>query len=332
MNGKESVLFICPAFFGYEVSIRDAIIANGYKVDFFDERTSNNSIYKAIFRVRKDLLNKQIKKHYTQILETIKTKKYKFFLLIKGEVVPEWFITAFKKNNPEAKLVYYTYDSFNNNNANSVYILKYFDKCFSFDFEDVKLNPQLKLKHLFYTDEFELSSDYPHVQKYSISFVGTLHSARYTIVKNMFSSFENAFAFFYMPAKWFFLLEKIRKKSYRGIAWSEICFDKLSKKQVSDIFKESKSVLDIQRTGQTGLTMRTFEVLASGAILVTTNPYIKQTDFYQEEKIIVVDDILSNKDILNVKRKIDQQAFSNKIPFNDFGKYSVKNWVKEFFE
>jgi hypothetical protein len=332
MEGKKRVLFICPAFFGYEVSITNAIIANGYEVDFFDERTSNNSIYKAVFRVKKDLLSSQIKKHYDNILNKIKTKKYSYFLLIKGEVVPEWFIIAFKQINPEAKLIYYTYDSFNNNNANSIYILKHFDKCYSFDFEDVISNPQLKLKHLFYTDEFKIEENDNHTKKHSISFVGTLHSARYTIVKNMFKSFNDVFTFFYMPAKWFFLFEKITKKDYRKISWNEVSFDKLSKKQVAQIFKESKSVLDIQRTGQAGLTMRTFEVLASGAILITTNTHIKQTDFYQEEKIVIVDDKPSDKDILNIKNKIEQPVSFNRDFANSLEKYSVTNWVKEFFE
>jgi hypothetical protein len=326
---KGSVLFISPAFFGYEISICNAIEKNGYSVDFFDERTSNNSFLKAVFRVKKSLLGYVINKYYQKVLSQVKEKKYTHFLLIKGEVVPIWFIKAFKELNPEAKLIYYTYDSFNNNNQNSLFILEHFDRCYSFDFEDVKRNPIFKLKHLFFTDEFLNPSGNSH-KKYNVSFVGTLHSARYKIVKNLFDKIDNTFVFFYSPAKWFFTLEKMLKKDHKSINSSEVSFNKISRTDVAGIFKSSKSVLDIQRTGQTGLTMRTFEVLASGATLITTNPYIKQTDFYNPSYIIVCND-LNQSDILDCKEKIMQQSLPDVPLFNELNDCYINNWVKEFF-
>lgn len=326
---EKSVLFISPAFFGYEVSICNAIEKNGYRVDFFDERTSNNSVLKAIFRVRKSLLNSAINKYYNKILNNIRQKQYSHFLLIKGEVVPIWFIKAFKELNPRAKLIYYTYDSFNNNNQNSLFILEHFDRCYSFDFEDVKLNPIFKLKHLFFTDEFLNRSTNPS-KKYTISFVGTLHSARYQIVKSLFSKIDNTFVFFYSPAKWFFFLEKVFKKDHKNISTSEVSFKKISREAVADIFKSSKSVLDIQRTGQTGLTMRTFEVLASGAILITTNAYIKQAGFYDPSYIMVCDD-LNQDEKCSFKTEIQRLPPPNIPLFNESDEYYINNWVKEFF-
>ena len=326
---EKSVLFISPAFFGYEVSICNAIEKNGYNVDFFDERTSNNSFLKAIFRVKKSLLSSAINKYYNKILNNIRQKQYTHFLLIKGEVVPIWFIKAFKQLNPGAKLIYYTYDSFNNNNQNSLFILEHFDRCYSFDFEDVKLNPIFKLKHLFFTDEFLNRSTNPY-KKYTISFIGTLHSARYKIVKSFFSKIDNTFVFFYSPAKWFFFLEKILKKDHKNISTSEVSFKKISRETVADIFKSSKSVLDIQRTGQTGLTMRTFEVLASGAILITTNPYIKQAVFYNPSYIIVCYD-LNQDEKRSFKTELQKLPPPNTPLFNELDEYYISNWVKEFF-
>ena len=325
---RKSILFISPAFFGYELSIKNALIENGFDVDFFDERTSNNSVLKAVFRVQKKLLNITILKYYQQILENIELKKYDYFFLIKGEVVPEWFIVAFKKLNPEAKLIYYTYDSFNNNNSNSVYILKHFNACYSFDFEDVKANPGLKLKHLFYTNEFRNNATVSADKMYTISFVGTLHSNRYHTIKSLLDRFDHTFLFFYLPARWLFVLNKLTKKGYKNLKWSEISFDKLSKQQVADIFKSSKSVLDIQRYGQSGLTMRTFEVLASGSVLITTNPYIKLADFYTQETIIVLDKQNSQSIDTEIKNKINALTVNT----TNIEKYHVNNWVLEFFK
>lgn len=329
---KKTVLFICPAFFGYETSIENALVENGYDVDFFDERTTNTSIAKAIFRVKKDLLKNSINNYYKRILEKIKPKKYDYFFLIKGEVVPENFIVKFKMNNPGAKLIYYTYDSFNNNNRNSAVILKHFDACYSFDFEDVKSNPSLKLKHLFYTKEYITPADTVTRKKaHQISFVGTLHSARYPIIKKLFSHFENTYTFFYMPAKWFYMLEKLLNKDYKGVKLADVSFDKLSRQQVANIFRNSKSVLDIQRDGQTGLTMRTFEVLASGAILITTNSFIKQTEFYDPNHVIVLEDIGSDNCIEKIKNKI-QMAHDSFNHSHIPERYYINNWVQEFFE
>jgi len=326
---NRSILFIAPAFFGYEVAITNALIENGYEVDFFDERTSNNSFLKAVFRVKKNLLNNAINKYYKHILNKIRHKQYDYFFLIKGEVVPVWFIVEFKKLNPQAQLIYYTYDSFNNNNANSIYILKHFDRCYSFDFEDVKRNPIFKLKHLFYTSEFINDSTKPD-KKYPVSFVGTLHSSRYKTVKRLLNNIDNTFTFFYSPAKWFFLLEKLIKKEHSNVKWSEVSFDKLSRQQVAAIFKSSKSVVDIQRSGQSGLTMRTFEVLATGAILITTNIHIKEAAFYDPEYIIVLDD-LEEAEITGIKERIDGQKTKTAPLFNELGEFYVNNWVKEFF-
>jgi hypothetical protein len=332
VNRQKRILFISPAFFGYEISICDALKENGYLVDYYDERTSNNSLMKAVFRIKKSLLNNVVKKYYQSITDKVRDKKYDYFFLIKGEVVPESFIIDFKNNNPGARLIYYTYDSIKNNNKNSIYILKHFDDCYSFDFEDVKTNPLLKIKHLFYTKEYTAPHEAPEDRKYTIAFVGTLHSNRYQVVKVLFEKIKDTFVFFYSPARWFFILERIFKNHYKGIGWSDVSFNKLTKQGVADIFRLSKSVLDIQRFGQTGLTMRTFEVLASGAILVTTNTYIKEAKFYDPDYIIVIEDFNDLKKIEEIKTKTISLKEDMLTKNPGFEEYFVNNWVKEFFE
>ena len=127
-------------------------------------------------------------------------------------------------------------------------------------------------------------------------------------------------------------MQKFSKKEYKKIKRSEVSFDKLSRQQVANIFRLSKSVLDIQRFGQAGLTMRTFEVLAAGAILVTTNAYIKTTDFYDADKIIVIDNKDFSSGIAEIQSKIQNVDYQPKAIEKSFEQYFVTNWVKEFFE
>lgn len=327
---KRSVLFISPAFFGYEKCIKDAIAENGYDVDFFDERPSNSGLMKALVRTKKGVLDLIIKNHFNNIAKSIEGKKYDFFLLIKGEITPKKFIREFKENNPSAKLVYYTFDASNNNSKNGVEVQKLFDTCYSIDFRDVKQNSHLKLKHLFYSKDFvQLPADLYKKKDYEISFVGTLHSNRYMVMKNTFGQFKNSFLFFYSPARWWFLYNKSFNKDYREIKWSSISFKKLNLAEVASIFKASKSVLDIQRYGQAGLTMRTFEVLASGAVLITTNQFIREVDFFDENRIVCIgENGIPEEKVKEIKSKIDLNTFDS----NKFEKYYVVNWVKEFFE
>ncbi|GAB4025871.1 glycosyltransferase family protein [Spirosoma koreense] len=327
---KKNILFISPAFFGYEISIKNALIENGYNVDFFDERSSNNSLLKAIFRVNEKLLYFHTLKYYQDIYRKISQNKYNYFLLIKGETIPESFIKKIKKFIIEDQLIYYTFDSVKNNSANSLSILKYFDRCYSFDFEDVKTYPFFKQKHLFYTKEF-VNKEYTR-KLYDISFVGTLHSNRFSLMQRFFLSFDKAYVFYYLPAKWYFYFQKITSNEFRDITLKDVNFNKLTKQQVAKIFSESRSVLDIQRFRQSGLTMRTFEVLAAGATLITTNNYIKEADFYDEENIIVVSDLLDDSEINIIGQRIKSSPKSLLVKEYNFEKYYIKNWVTEFFD
>jgi hypothetical protein len=186
---------------------------------------------------------------------------------------------------------------------------------------------------LFYAPEFinETGGVEPK-RVHTISFVGTLHSNRYNTIKNLFSKFDNAFIFYYLPAKWLFVWNKMTNKIYRNLKWSEISFNKLSKKEVADIFKSSKSVLDIQRYSQTGLTMRTFEVLAAGAVLITTNTYVKFADFYNDDNIIVLEDIDRPGNEEMIKIRLRSIVHDNKTLKMSLEKYFINNWIKEFFQ
>lgn len=327
---KKTVLFISPAFFGYEKNIKDAIRENGYEVDYFDERPSNNAFMKALVRVQRKSINFIIEKHFDKISEEIKNKKYDYFFLIKGEAIPAKFILEFKKSNPSAKLIYYTYDSFNNNTNHSYHIQKHFDSCYSIDFRDVENNPSLKLKHLFYSKDFLIENAESMQRPYEISFVGTLHSNRYSVMKSTFELFKNYYLFLYSPAKWWFLYNKLFNKEYKNIKWSTISFNKLNLGEVAYIFRKSQSVLDIQRYGQAGLTMRTFEVLASGSLLITTNQFIKNVDFYDDKHIVILpeDGAITKANIQEIKSKLSVE----KTKLQNFEKYYVNNWIKEFFE
>ena len=89
------------------------------------------------------------------------------------------------------------------------------------------------------------------------------------------------------------------------------------------IYGDSRCVVDVESTGQHGLTMRSIEILGLRKQFVTTNKDIIHYDFYNANNILVID----RKD-----PKVDMSFFEKpymELPEELYDKYSLKNWVLE---
>src|SRR5690606_29410790 len=89
---------------------------------------------------------------------------------------------------------------------------------------------------------------------------------------------------------------------------------------------KSKAVLDIQRVGQSGLTMRTFEVLASGAILVTSNSAIINEPFFDPTRVFVISADPTPAQVEDLWRTIGGLPHPRDLP-SGFFNYSLQAWV-----
>jgi len=319
------VLFVSPAFFGYEADIVAALESHGSIVRYFDERPSNSSLAKAVFRVGGSVLNGVVARYYRRILRDLSDFPVDTFILIKGEVVPRFFLEELRARNPDARFVYYSFDALPEG-SNPTTLFDLFDVLYSFDPADVERFDRLELKHLFYSDVFGPSRNAERA--YELSFVGTLHSDRYRFVTRLLAGFERTHTFFFAPAAWYFALTKYVTRKFSEVAWSEVSFEKLSKQEVAQIFRESDAVLDIQRSGQTGLTMRTFEVLASGAILVTGNSAIRDAEIYDPARVIVIENYADGSAALELKRLIAERVPTPGAPAG-FERHHVREWVSD---
>jgi len=205
LSGKK-ILFISPRFFNYEKEIKARLEKMGAVVDFYDERPSNNSFAKALIRIDKRLISFYIRKHYNYILEKIGDLRYDYFFLIKGEATPSFFLTRLREKLPDAKFVYYTYDSIVNN-KNALTNIQYFDRKFTFDDNDISAIKELQFRPLFYLDEYAAVKG-TDVQ-YDLSFIGTVHSDRYQFIHRLLQNIKkkdtrpvNVFLFLYCQSKW----------------------------------------------------------------------------------------------------------------------------------
>jgi len=271
----------------------------------------------------------QIKKYYDAILEEINDKSYDYFFLIKGEVVPIYFIQKLKEMNPGIIMIYYNYDSFANN-PYALDFLHFFDSKFTFDTEDV-IKYKMKFRPLFFSDDYSnIETTVQDCKKeYDISFIGTAHSDRYLISETVGMQAEkfglSHFTYYYSQGKIVYFYKKFFDKSFKKFSYKKLSFKSLSHDDIISIYKCTKSILDINHPGQKGLTMRTFETLGAGKKLITTNSEIQKYKFFDNKNIMVLD---------REKVELDQAFFDSEFQAVDtdyLHAMSLDGWIDDLF-
>lgn len=326
LEGKK-IIIISVSFFNYEKLIKKELESRGAEVDIFDERPSNSTYAKAIIRLKRSAYQIQINQYYQKLLEEIQTNSYDYFLLIKGEVIPDFFVEKLKVLNPQMILIYYNYDSFANN-PNAKGVIKYFNRKFSFDPIDSK-RFGMQFRPLFFADDYEKIRTSDNKVKYEAAFIGTAHSDRYLISEKvkrlLLEQGLKMFTFYYFPSKMVLKIQKLYTAALKPINIRNVSFKSLLHQEIIKIYEETHCILDINHPGQTGLTMRTFETLGAGRKLITTNEEIKKYPFFNDDNVLIV----------NRHNLLLDPAFFRK-PYQDLGedmyrKMSLKGWVDEVF-
>jgi spore maturation protein CgeB len=95
----------------------------------------------------------------------------------------------------------------------------------------------------------------------------------------------------------------------------------MSAETISQHYNECVAVLDIEHPNQSGLTMRTFEVIASGKKLITTNKKIVEHDFFDPARICVID--RNNPDVPDIFLKESIPVLSEEF----IAHYSLRGWI-----
>ncbi len=182
---NHNILLLCPTFFGYEIEIKKELENLGANVFYFDERPKNSFFTKALIRLdQKKIIKNQINEYYQNIIESIKDKFIDTIFIITPETINEEHLLMMKQYFPNVKVVTYLWDSLDNK-PNAMPILNLSDRCFSFDKRDVEKYPNIKFLPLFYISDYEKVIETKNNFKYNISFIGTIHSDRYNIVKQL---------------------------------------------------------------------------------------------------------------------------------------------------
>lgn len=288
---NKRILFLCPLFFNYHKKIMRAMESMGAEVDYFDERPSNTVFSKALLRINRNFVTGQVNKYYEEITSKITNKEYDYIFICQAEATPQFFLKKVKELNPQARMVLMLWDSVANK-VNTLEKLEYFDEVFSFDKQDCE-EIGLTFRPLFFDIEYEQIAKDKTELIYDLFFVGTVHSDRYRILTEVREQFEKnhhkVFYYLFLPSKLMYYQRKWFTSDVKGSKISEFSFVGLPSDQLTSKLKQSRAVVDIQHPKQTGLTMRTIEMLGANKKMITTNEEIKKYDFYHPNNICVVD-------------------------------------------
>ncbi len=322
----KKIVFYSAAFFNYEKVIVEQLQNLGAEVTYFNERPSNSTIAKGAVRVNRNFYQRQIQNYYKEILKNTLAKTFDYLLIIKGETVPEFFLKQFKIDHPQTKLIYYGYDPLSEY-PQVLKILQYFDKKLTFDRIDSSKH-QMQFRPLFYIDAYKIKQKISEF-KYDLTFIGSAHTDRFLVGKLVedcaLKINLKTYFYYYAPSKSILFLKKIFDAHFKKIYLKEVSYKQFNHQEISGIYQNSKAVLDIQKPFQNGLTMRTFEVLATGRKLITTNEDIVHYPFYNPNNVLIID---------RNNPQLPKEFFDSKftaLPENQLYRMSINSWLEDVF-
>lgn len=309
-----NVLLIAPDTFGYYQKIVSALNKNGYRVRYINQLPNTHILFRLLARYFPFVISWYLKKINSS--RFLAERDYDVVWIIKGESIDVDALKLLKHNNPNAKFVYYTWDSLNN----CSWILgkaNYFDDVFSFDAGDCLTNKELQLQPLFFK-KFGVGLEI----RYGCFFVGTVHSSRYIQIHRLSEQVERliqlpSFLYFYYPKRWMFVLKNMSNPRLWVV--TDVNFNRMTLDHMYEKLRESRVVLDICHDHQTGLTMRTMETLGNGKKLITNNTNIKQYAFYDASNIYLIGE----------KRPLHEFLTADNTPVS-MGEFEIDQWVLKF--
>jgi len=323
LKGKK-ILFFCPKTFGYENEILREIEAMGADVTYRSDRPSEHPWVKGFIRLFPQQAWYFCDRTYSHWLDKHGPERCDFIFIIRGEGLSPKFIQKLRKRYPQARVLLHLWDNVANIKKVELKFI-HTDEVSSYDPIDCEKFEKFRFRPLFFIDKYRINNS---INNKKLFFVGTLHSDRAKVIYNIMNSLPHDAELDY----WLFIRSKLEyylrilfDPYLRKLDRSRLIFKPMQFEIITQKLKECSIVIDIEHPNNSGLTMRTFEMLASGKKLITTNRYIMQHDFYDSNKINVIE--RSNP-------VFSSSIFESQPPPPSAGfieRYSLHGWLREIF-
>lgn len=274
-------LLISADFFGYPQEIIRALEARGRSVLWHGDRPATDTMTKALIRLSPRLIERKSAAYFDRVFREAAQHDIRDIVVIKGEAMSVDTIARMRAMFPNARHTLYFWDSYRNMPKGSAAKVDLFDRAFSFDLDDTQADPRLTYRPLFYIEKY---ADVGGVdQDIDLLFIGTAHSDRVTVLDRIARAVPAGYTFrkvLYARSPLLHRIQKVASAAYRRTDERNFIFTPMPKAEVQALIARARIVIDIERSVQTGFTMRTIEMLGAARKLITTNPSITKADFF----------------------------------------------------
>lgn len=258
------------------------------------------------------ILNKNLKEIWQQneLLKNIDTNiQYDYAVTICADIFSEKTLLEIKKKSKQS-IVYY-WDGFDHFPKYKE-TLPFFDSHFTFDPVDAKKY------HINFLPNFYYEENINENPIYDIYFLSSLDS-RIFILEQIINCIEKQNNRLKIKILQYSKTNQKNQNLHKKI---EYINHPITKEENLNYIINSKIILDVQKSIQTGLTFRVFEAIGFRKKLITTNKEIINYDFYNPKNIFIWTEETNSipDDFLNLPYQ--------DLPREIFEKYSQKNWVE----
>lgn len=324
---NKKILFITTQFYGYEKAIIQGLRDHGAEVKvFFDDPVSYTRLKFLKSSISRDMRTKVNRFYRGYLINKTIHLHFDYIFVLKGSIMSEPFLETLHRQHPGALFISYQWDSLTNFPYER--FVRFFDVTFTFDPADAERVPALTYLPTFALDEFFELATRRHKVKQSIdvSFVGSNHSNRLQMLRGLrlkLKKHKLTHRFYvYLP-----LIVGLKSVLLtRRMKPNEFTMGPLSRKKYKSTLLRSRFVLDLPSPKQSGVSLRTYEALASGCGLITTSKEIAQERFYNDQHIFIVDPE-------NLKEKVPALLKQDYVSTQllDFNEYSLSSWIRKVF-
>ncbi len=343
------LLLITPKFYGIETSIITELQLSGFEVVWMENRElpfdyhGTGAKFRWLRRIYFYLFKPQ-SRYIRNNLEQMVDQRFDILFTINCFIVCSYLFRQLKNKNPGLFSLLYLWDSTSYYSWHQE--CSYFDKVYTFDPLDAK-NFNWHYLPNFYIDYRSTLQEY---SAYDLFFIGKFSPERFYIIEkiiNKISLFDDIRYFIKLVPvyknslhhRWFyFLLKYIRIRTLwinnfllnyevtEGIIRRDyIVRQPLEFDLIKKEFSSSNVILDLTLTRQVGYSHRLILALVKGKKVITTNHNIAGEDFFDAEKIKIIDN-----DILFIDHRwIKEKAAPLKQIPSDF--LELSSWLKSIF-
>ena len=290
MVAETDTLLFCASFFGYAAEIKREMERRGRVVAWFEDRPATDVLSKALIRTAPSVFRDRAESYFASIGARFKDSPIRDILVIKGEALTPAAIKTLRSRFPNARFTLYFWDSYRNMPRNSPEKVSLFDRVLTFDPLDAAADARLIYRPLFFLPEYATLSSGNEV--IDLLFVATLHSDRYAVLKRIAAVLppdKTLTSILFLRSRLLYRIQRIIDPSLWTSMRATLTFTPIKKPELLSLIARARIVVDIERTVQSGFTMRAIEMLGAGKKLISTNAALRDAEFYHPNNIAVVD-------------------------------------------